>query len=278
MQSATGFGCSVIHHQVQTRISLEELLQKHFLFHIDLISLGAIYLEKERLSHSIELQPGQILRIHSRPKRYPVQQYFWPERVLAENEFWLLVHKPAGIPCHPTLDNQKENVLIQMSEALGKRLFVTHRLDVPTEGLLLLAKTTAAQTEINQIFQSSQIEKIYEADSPFPTPLGFYQHWMQNSPRAPKKIFSSPAQDRKECRLEILSCEKKETFYRHKIKLLTGRTHQIRAQMAFLGSPICGDSLYGAKEANSDSISLKAIELHGNKNLPMGLSEKFYLR
>jgi 23S rRNA pseudouridine1911/1915/1917 synthase len=222
-----------------------------------LLWLGAIYCDKSRMKCSENqqdpvIEQGSYLRVHMQPKRFRLHPEKLRERIVDETENFLVINKPAGLPVHPTLDNQQENVLTAFENILGRKLYVTHRLDVGTSGLLLFAKKPAEQSRINVLFENSQVRKIYRATvHGVGLPLGLVTHYMKPSDRAPRVVIPAEAQGQisgwQQCRLKILDSE--ETFANHSeilIELLTGRTHQIRAQLGEMGFPILGDQMYGS--------------------------------
>jgi 23S rRNA pseudouridine1911/1915/1917 synthase len=169
--------------------------------------------------------------------------------------------KPCGIPMHATLDNAVEN----LAAAFSERLFVTHRLDVPTSGLVLLAKTKDYQVVFNNLLLAGEVNKTYQVLTLKEPPLGRLINGMRVEDRAPKKIisyadFTSGNHEKSEqyihCELEIISTSKinfdmgrpvptSAPGFLSLVKLITGRTHQIRAQFSFAGCPIVGDEMYG---------------------------------
>ncbi len=233
----------------------------------ELIELGAVYINEKRL---ISLDEAQLsfaantsIRIHSEPRRCSIRDINWTNQIYLENSSFLLINKPAGLPAHPMVDNWQENALIQLEKFKNSKLFLTHRLDRPTEGLMLIAKTPEFQREFNQMLLRSEVEKYYRAEverpisSKLPVEL---RHWMLRSLRAPKQLLSEAPTSTKadECRLEIQSQNKN----RLEIKLHTGRTHQIRAQLGFIKSPIVGDQIYGASLVlPGDQIHLQSANL-----------------
>jgi 23S rRNA pseudouridine1911/1915/1917 synthase len=222
-----------------------------------LLWLGAIYENKLRLKcpknqQDPIIQAGTYLRVHLQPRRFSLDLEHLKTRVLDETEDLVVIDKPAGLPVHPTLDNQRENALAAFGEILGRRLFITHRLDVGTSGLLLFAKTAAEQSRLNILFEKSQVRKIYRAVvHGVDVPVGLVTHFMKPSERAPRVVVPNEVPGQTPgwlpCRMKILTSE--EVFAQHSellIELLTGRTHQIRAQLAEMGFPIRGDQMYGS--------------------------------
>lgn len=287
MQSARGFEYGVKHIICPPEISggassylisdaLLSILGFDFKQTDDLLNLGAVYKEGQRITENQMITSGTYLRIHSKPRRFPKDDGRWTERIHFQNEHFVLVQKTSGLPVHASVDNLRENVQAYVSAALQGPLFVTHRLDVPTRGLIVFAKTKEFQSAFNKALIQREVKKIYHAlveiaeDSESLPTKGFLKHYMENSPRAPKHVDKIPHEGWQECLLEILEIEEKESFnpeaktkiMKLKILLHTGRTHQIRAQLGFEKWPIIGDLAYGAsRNIDEESIELEANEL-----------------
>lgn len=259
-----------------------------------LLNFGAIYLENKRITQNTDLKLNDYLRIHTRPRSFN-RKVIWPEQIFWQNEDFIVVDKPSGIPCHSTVDNLYENVQAQLEATLARPVFLTHRLDVPTSGLLVYGKTTTAQSDFNRALNQSEVSKIYEAIVELPAelpvelptkrpeelptgnlptdssdenilpPLGTQIHYMEPSPRAPKKVHDHEAPGYLRCELIILAAEKIGNQAHIKIELKTGRTHQIRTQLSHLGFPIVGDTQYGAQALTPakpwDEIKLRATQI-----------------
>jgi len=262
MQSARGFEYGVIHGLVEIPTNLIAYAENHLqgfpLSAQELLSLGAVYVNNQRVHEDCPLKPEDYVRIHRKPRRFPTRDVNWEERILFENTDFLLLDKPGGIPCHPTVDNTQENVLQTLKEKKQQNFYVTHRLDVPTQGLLIVAKSKEAQTRINFAFSSRKIKKIYRAwTSPSALKPGLQTHFMLKTPRAPKTVFKEPPAELCEkteiCEMRIRKNDSYSSHSDFEIELLTGRTHQIRAQMSALGFPLWGDQLYGGRPWSSDS-------------------------
>lgn len=228
-----------------------------------LLNLGAIYHNHRRCDrHDAQTGPvnsGDYLRVHTKPRRYPIEKIKWPELVVFENDDFMIVNKPAGIPVHPTVDNCRENLLSVLREYSNLPLSITHRLDVPTHGLLVLAKNVDFQRIFNLYLNQSKVRKQYRAlVHGKVNRLGRWTHFMEPSPRAPKRVSSTNPDQWLRCDLKVLTskydneCNVSDVT----IELETGRTHQIRAQLSCEGHPVLGDVMYG----NSKSL---AVELEG---------------
>lgn len=268
MQSARGFEYGVRHI-----ISPQSGLVSDVLFSIlslnleeslTLIDLGAIYLEHKRLHHNATISEGDYLRAHTKPRRFLGKEESWPERVFFSNDDFLVVNKLSGIPVHATVDNIRENIQAYLEKSLQLTLFLTHRLDVPTRGLLVYGKNREFQSSFNNLLIDRSLRKIYRARVQGQSlKVGPLIHFMQPSPRAPKVISREKLPGWQECRLEILEVNPlPENQSELLIELHTGRTHQIRAQLSYEGSPIVGDHAYGAmKISEEEAIELEACEL-----------------
>lgn len=223
---------------------------------------GSVYVDGLRRRKDFELQHDQLIRLHTRRKSYVSRDLDLRPRVIFSNDDFLVLDKPGGLPTHPTLDNYLENAKIMLEEQLGDPIFVTHRLDVATSGLLVLAKSLKAQAQINKLFAKRKVRKLYRARVERPVPLGLVEHFMDPSSRIPKVLSRDAREGWLDCRMDILEANECAQGFDLEIELLTGRTHQIRAQLAALGAPIVGDTAYGSKAHSTDgSIALECVRL-----------------
>jgi 23S rRNA-/tRNA-specific pseudouridylate synthase len=220
-----------------------------------LLSFGAVYVDRRRAGSDRRLSPGQYIRVHLAPKRFPAGDVDWLATVVQEDDSFVVVNKPAGIPVHATVDNRVENVLHQLTVALGAPIHITQRLDTEVSGLLVLAKTPEFQRRFNRLLVERKVKKRYRAlVSSAPEP-GRHIHYMEPAKRSPKTVSSSPRPDWLQCILRVVdvrAAELQPGAVEVEIDLETGRTHQIRAQLAAMGSPIIGDRLYGSQVRRAD--------------------------
>lgn len=144
-------------------------------------------------------------------------------------------------------------------------LGVVHRLDRPTTGVVIFAKTSKALVRLNKMFANkASVEKTYWAmaeNTPNPTE-GVLTHWMtRNTKQNKSTAHTSEVKNSKKAMVNYQVLHKLERYTLLEVKLLTGRHHQIRAQLSAIGCTIKGDLKYGAKRSNPDG----SIHLHARK-------------
>lgn len=147
-------------------------------------------------------------------------------------------------------------------------LGVTHRLDRPTTGVVLFARTSKALTRLNKMFQShEQICKTYWAivekkDKLLSDEAIRLEHYLWRNEKQNKSFVVKPdTKDAKRAVLSYRAIAQSDRYMLLEINLETGRHHQIRCQLAAIGCPIKGDLKYGAKRSNPDG----GISLHARK-------------
>ncbi len=254
----------IAHHVTSAPMTLVECLTGHFKLKPEeasqLIELGAIYQNKYRIFQNIQMKKGSYVRIHLKPKRFPVDGIDWKKCIVANESDFIVVNKPYDIPVHATLDNHEENVLTQMRKALGGNLYVTQRLDVPVGGLLVFAKTKEFQTKFNRLLSDKAVSKFYSVLTEKEPQQGYHLHYMAPSERSPKEMSFEKKEKWLPCELKIENSNPvvlgKHSFVESRIQLLTGRTHQIRAQFKLLGCPLINDAQYGSPYRLPDSQSI----------------------
>ncbi len=168
----------------------------------------------------------------------------------------------SGDPC------LADAVKLYLAEKYGKRgnvfLGVVHRLDRPTSGVVLFARTSKALQRLNALFRENRVQKIYwgVVKNPPPKRSDTLIHYLtRNATQNKSYLRSEPAAGAKEARLSYRWILSVERYHLLEIELHTGRHHQIRAQLAAIGCPIKGDLKYGF----SRSDPLGGIHLHARE-------------
>jgi len=139
---------------------------------------------------------------------------------------------------------------------------VVHRLDRPTSGVVVFAKTSKALTRLNEMFKKGEIDKTYWAivkDVP-PQNEGVLVHYLiKNEKNNKSTAYDTEKPHTQKAVLHYKLIGRSQKYYLLEVKIETGRHHQIRCQLAKIGLPIKGDLKYGAQRSNPDgSISLHA--------------------
>ncbi len=195
-----------------------------------------------------------------------------PLRVLFENQDVLVVDKPAGMVVHPSPGHERGTLvhaaLAHAPEMLGvggeHRPGVVHRLDKDTSGVIILAKNDAAHHHLQQQFKDRTAHKTYLAlvDGAPPTPTGRIEAPIARDPAHRKRMKVVPPGQGRPARSDYRTLE---TFPHHTLLAvhpLTGRTHQIRVHLAFIGCPVVADPLYGRRRP---TIPLQRHFLHAHR-------------
>jgi len=189
--------------------------------------------------------------------------------IVFENEDLLVVNKPAGMVVHPAAGHQSGTLVhaalahAPEMEGVGgmQRPGVVHRLDKNTSGLILLAKNDLSHRWLQDQFRTHKVQKIYIAlvDGKPPTPTGRIETPIGRDARIRQKMAVVTVQKGRQAISEYRTLE---IFPQHtllEIRPITGRTHQIRLHLAFLGCPITGDTIYGRRNS---SIAIERHFLH----------------
>lgn len=182
-----------------------------------LIALGAVYVRSEvdsrarRLTADEMVEERTYLRVHPVPKRFPADEVDWRDIVLSETADYVVIDKPRLIPSCPTTDNAHENVVASLATALQlPRLYLPHRLDVETSGLMVLAKNKQFTADLCQQFKERRVNKFYRAlllsSAPVPRPFTAGEslvHYMDKSERSPRVFRNAPIDSSLLCESEV---------------------------------------------------------------------------
>lgn len=192
--------------------------------------------------------------------------------VLYEDNHLLVVNKRSGDLVQgdqtgdkPLVDICKDYIGRKYNKPGKVFLGVVHRLDRPTSGVLVFARTSKALSRLNAMFQKRETQKTYWAvvEHQPADESATLTHYLVRNPKQ-NKSYAHPKEvaNSKKASLSYKVLKKLDRYTGLEIELHTGRHHQIRAQMAAIGCVIKGDLKYGAKRSNTDgSIHLHARSL-----------------
>ncbi len=181
-----------------------------------------------------------------------------PLNIVFENDDLLIIDKPAGMVVHPAVGHASGTLANAALfhdpdlEGVGgeKRPGIVHRLDKDTSGLIVVAKNDSAHQWLQDQFKERTVSKTYLAlvEGHPPTPSGRIEAPIGRDPSHRQKMAVTPESRGRPSVTEYFT---RETFPAHTLleaHPLTGRTHQIRVHLAFIGCPVAGDSVYGRKK------------------------------
>lgn len=182
-----------------------------------------------------------------------------PLNIVFENNDLIVVDKPAGMVVHPSAGHVK-GTLVHAAlahdpklQGIGgvKRPGIVHRLDKNTSGLIVLAKNDRAHHWLQNQFKDRQVNKFYLAlvDGKPPTPKGRIEAAIGRDSAQRKKMTVTPPHKGREALSIYKTIEKFDQHALLEIKPHTGRTHQIRVHLAFIGAPVAGDTIYGRRQS-----------------------------
>jgi 23S rRNA pseudouridine1911/1915/1917 synthase len=175
--------------------------------------------------------------------------------IIYEDTDLVVINKPCGIASQPDTKNTTNKLTT-------KGWMPAHRLDQRVSGLLLLAKNEQILALLNEAFAQHKIKKLYKAVVTNKPNVESTQliHWLlKDGIHKKSKAFTKEVAHSKKAQLKYELIQSSQKYHLLSIELFTGRFHQIRAQLAAIGSPIVGDVKYGFKRTTPDgSIFLQS--------------------
>ena len=238
----------------------------------DHIEQGSVYIDGKRVHiASREVQDNQKVLILWQPVvgKYEKQKSSlnaikrWQDIVLFEDQDIVAINKPRGLACQATRSNSKEHVIPWLQKLGGPELLLAHRIDQWTSGVLLLAKTKTAQQNCMEFFKRRE-GKSEQSLGVSPGKWSEQVHFLLKPDQSTMKVTVVGPRDKraKEAILKVRELDSTRTNSNTPLCLLevkpeTGRTHQIRVQLAAVDLPIIGDSKYGKFNCNAEALGIE---------------------
>lgn len=206
--------------------------------------------------------------------------------VLYEDNHLIAINKKSGILVQgditgdrPLSDLTKDFLVKKYNKTGEAYLGVPHRLDRPTSGLVLFAKTSKALPRLNKLFESKLIQKTYWAivkNRPPKQSDTLVNYLVRNNQKNKSFVTTENNKQAKKAELSYKVIQQMDKYFLLEIKPKTGRHHQIRVQLANIGCPIRGDLKYGFERSNRDAsihLHAKSVEfIHPVKKEPIKIT------
>ncbi len=237
-----------------------------------MIKEGKVTVNGAQVKSGVKLKGGEQISVTivTREVSEAVEPENIPLSVIYDDPDFAVIDKPAGMTVHPGVGNEKSTLVsailsrwpdIAKMNIVEKRVGIVHRLDKDTSGLIVIAKNDAARLKLQAQFQSRTVSKIYLAllEKMPATLTGRIEAPIARDPNQRKRMAVMRGGKPAITEYQVIDHHFIGDQALVKVTLHTGRTHQIRVHMAFIGCPIVGDTVYGFRKQR---IKLKRQFLH----------------
>lgn len=244
-------------------------------FAAEVAELGGVQLDGRVLVKSDRLVAGGWLEVSWQSKIEPsiIPIIVADLGIVWDDDDIVVIDKPAGVAAHPSIGWEGPTVLGALAGAgfriatsgAAERAGIVHRLDVGTSGLMVVAKTETAYTDLKRAFHDREVHKIYHAVvQGHPDPFtGTIDAPIGRHPGASWKFAITSDGKASVTHYETLEAFRSASLL--EVELETGRTHQIRVHMAAQRHPCVGDAMYGADPSISSKLRLTRQWLHAKR-------------
>lgn len=191
-------------------------------------------------------------------------------KIIFENENAIAVDKPSGflsVPSRMGTADPRPVVGILLQNYVGRPIFPVHRLDEETSGILIFAKTPKAQTILSRSFETHTVQKTYQALTELKPGFDLLMNtnFINHLVRGKKRSFEAEHGQYAETHVvDVKPMTGEGAFLNWTLEPKTGRSHQLRVQLAMRGYPIIGDQLYGSATGFPIELSLPPLSISGS--------------
>jgi 23S rRNA pseudouridine1911/1915/1917 synthase len=209
------------------------------------IDLGGVFVDRARVKVAGRpVRAGQRIEVNIGGALTRDEQITAPDPVYLDDHI-IIVDKPAGLVTAPTPESDRGDLLDQLSRRYGE-VFLVHRIDLPTSGLLVFARSRDANKRLGDAFARHDVDREYRAIE-----IG----------QATSQTIDRPIQGKRAVtHVDVLESLPGATLV--KARLETGRTHQIRIHLAGLGTPVAGDTTHGGEASRTFVPRAPRLALH----------------
>ncbi len=247
----------------ESGIRIDKYLSRHTSYSRELITKmlkeNYILLNKQKVKPSMKIKSGDHIIIdESFEQRSEIVPMEMPLNIVYEDNDLMVIDKPSGLVVHPgagNFNNTLVNGLMYYTDNLSdiggsERVGIVHRLDKDTSGLMLVAKSNQAHVLLAADFKNKRIYREYYAllIGNFPSKTAFIDAPIGRSKQNFNKM--EVREDGKSARTNLKVLKRYKDYTLVSLVLETGRTHQIRVHMAYIGYPVYNDPLYAKGSAS----------------------------
>ena len=242
-----------------------------------LLRKGEIRVDKKRIKPVRKLEIGEVIRVApirdvpftTEPEKASKSRLALVQQsIILEDDDVIVINKPAGISVHGGTDN-KHGVIEVIRQLRPELEFIelAHRIDKETSGLLLLAKNRITLLDLHELFKVGEINKHYQTlvFGKWKGGSRSVENYLERDKGGMQNMRVSDSEDGKRAESVFMPLKSYPENSLLSVRLLTGRMHQIRAQLSELSFPIVGDDKYGdfaANRAFGKKVGLKRLFLH----------------
>lgn len=239
-----------------------------------MIEEGSVLVNNKVVKSNYKLKINdEITVLIKEPELTDIEPQDIPLDIVYEDKDIIVINKPSGMVVHPALGNYKDtlvNALLfhckDLSGINGKiRAGIVHRIDKDTSGLLVACKNDLAHKNLSEQFMEHKVNKIYYClvNGVIPHNIGLIDAPIGRDPQSRQQM--AVVENGKEARTHFKVLERYEKNTLVEVKLETGRTHQIRVHMKYIGYPLVGDPVYGVRKVvgeNGQFLHAKKLEFY----------------